>query len=78
MPAFLPISSSFSLSSLTFSLQEHYRKDLTLVEAEVLALSTLKQVMEEKVTATNVDISRVAPKWHLYTPEEVDAVIARL
>ena len=31
------------------ALQEEYRKDLTLKEAEVLALSTLKQVMEEKV-----------------------------
>ncbi|GAB4813319.1 hypothetical protein N2152v2_000365 [Parachlorella kessleri] len=60
------------------ALQEQYRKDLTLQEAEVLALSTLKQVMEEKVTPTNVDIASVAPKWHLYTPEEVEAVIARL
>jgi 20S proteasome subunit alpha 5 len=31
------------------ALQEEYKKDLTLKEAEVLALSTLKQVMEEKV-----------------------------
>lgn len=31
-------------------LQEGFRKDLTLKEAEVLALSTLKQVMEEKVS----------------------------
>lgn len=31
------------------TLQEGFRKDLTLKEAEVLALSTLKQVMEEKV-----------------------------
>ncbi|KAI7838011.1 hypothetical protein COHA_008193 [Chlorella ohadii] len=60
------------------ALQESYRKDMTLKEAEVLALSTLKQVMEEKVTATNVDIARVAPKWHLYTPEEVEEVITRL
>ena len=30
-------------------LQEGYRADLTLAEAEVLALATLKQVMEEKV-----------------------------
>lgn len=29
--------------------QENYRKDLTLKEAEVVALSTLKEVMEEKV-----------------------------
>ena len=31
-------------------LQEQYRKYLTLQDAEVLALSTLKQVMEEKVS----------------------------
>ena len=60
------------------ALQESYRNDLTLEEAEVLALSTLKQVMEEKVTATNVDIGKVAPHWHLYTAEEVQSVIARL
>lgn len=33
------------------ALQEAFRKDLTLAEAEVLALSTLKQVMEDKVCA---------------------------
>ena len=31
------------------TLQEEFRPDMTLKEAEVLALSTLKQVMEEKV-----------------------------
>jgi len=60
------------------ALQENFRKDLTLKEAEVLALSTLKQVMEEKVTPTNVDISRVAPAYHLYTAAEVEDVISRL
>jgi len=60
------------------ALQEGYRPDLSLAEAEVLALATLKQVMEEKVTATNVDIARVAPRYHLYTADEVTAVIARL
>jgi len=72
----------------------------------VLALATLKQVMEEKarlaparrcllpraggasgptsrraapqVTASNVDISKVAPHYHLYTQAEVEAVIERL
>jgi hypothetical protein len=29
--------------------QEHFKPEMTLAEAEVLALSTLKQVMEEKV-----------------------------
>jgi len=60
------------------ALQEAYRGDMTLKEAEVLALSTLKQVMEEKVKATNVDIARIAPKWHLYSVEEVEEVISRL
>eukprot|EP00803_Ostreobium_quekettii_P005293 evm.model.scf_37.19 EVM.evm.TU.scf_37.19 scf_37:163835-167639(+) len=60
------------------TLQESYRKDMTLQEAEVLALSTLKQVMEEKVTSTNVDIAKVAPKFHLYTEEEVEGVLGRL
>ena len=43
------------------ALQEAYRPDLTLAEAEALALATLKQVMEEKVTPTNVSLPTVAP-----------------
>jgi len=31
------------------ALQEHFKPEMTLAEAEVLALATLKQVMEEKV-----------------------------
>ncbi|GIL71587.1 hypothetical protein Vretimale_715 [Volvox reticuliferus] len=54
------------------------KPDMTLAEAEVLALSTLKQVMEEKVTATNVDVARVAPNYHLFTEEEIQALISRL
>ncbi|KAK9054770.1 hypothetical protein SSX86_025849 [Deinandra increscens subsp. villosa] len=60
------------------SLQEQFNKDLTLKEAETIALSILKQVMEEKVTPNNVDIAKVAPTYHLYTPAEVEAVISRL
>jgi 20S proteasome subunit alpha 5 len=30
------------------------------------------------VTPTNVDIASVAPKYHLYSHAEVEAVIARL
>lgn len=52
---------------------------MTLAEAETLAMSILKQVMEEKVSATNVDIARVtADGYHLYSAEEVGVVIARL
>ncbi|KAL1212107.1 Proteasome subunit alpha type-5-B [Cardamine amara subsp. amara] len=60
------------------SLQEQFNKDLTLQEAETIAVSILKQVMEEKVTPNNVDIAKVAPAYHLYTPQEVEAVISRL
>ncbi|XP_042379949.1 proteasome subunit alpha type-5-like [Zingiber officinale] len=60
------------------SLQEQYNKDLSLLEAETIALSILKQVMEEKVTPNNVDIAKVAPTYHLYTPAEVKDVISRL
>lgn len=60
------------------SLEESYREDMSLEEAEVLALTTLKQVMEEKVTSTNVDIARVAPTWHMYSQEEVEGVMGRL
>lgn len=60
------------------ALQEQYRADMTLKEAEMLALTVLKQVVEEKVTATNVDIARVAPHYHLYSEAEVQEVISRL
>lgn len=40
--------------------------------------SLLPSAALAQVTATNVDIARVAPKWHLYTPTEVEEVIARL
>jgi 20S proteasome subunit alpha 5 len=62
------------------ALQDKWRADLTLAEAEDLALGTLKQAMEERVTASNVDVVRVAAPagYHLYTEEEVTALIARL
>ncbi|CAG9464109.1 unnamed protein product [Pedinophyceae sp. YPF-701] len=60
------------------SLQEQFRADMSLKDAETLALSVLKQVMEEKVTRDNVDIATVAPNFHLYTEDEVQTVIERL
>jgi len=59
------------------ALQEQYRPDMTLKEAEVVALSILKQVMEEKVVKTNVDVVTIAPNYHLYSEEEVQAIIER-
>jgi 20S proteasome subunit alpha 5 len=42
------------------SLQEQFRKDMTLKEAEVAALSILKQVMEEKVTNKRIKGCKLA------------------
>lgn len=40
-------------------LQEQWSRGLSLEEAETLALSTLKEVMEEKISDTNVEIASV-------------------
>ena len=60
------------------SLQEEYRKDMTLKEAETLALSTLKAVMEEKVSTVNVDMACVSPAHKVYSKEDIKAIIERL
>jgi hypothetical protein len=38
------------------ALQEQFHKNLTLLEAETMAITILKQVMEEKLDATNVEV----------------------
>jgi 20S proteasome subunit alpha 5 len=62
------------------NLEESYSETLTLEECEVLALSTLKQVMEEKIHSDNIELARVTPDkgFHIATQEEVAAVLARL
>jgi len=40
-------------------LQEQFHKELTFLEAESLAISILKQVMEEKLDITNVEVACV-------------------
>mmetsp|Transcript_415 Transcript_415/g.782 ORF Transcript_415/g.782 Transcript_415/m.782 type:complete len:111 (-) Transcript_415:154-486(-) len=63
------------------ALQEAYSKTLTLKEAEVLALRTLKQVMEEKLDKTNVEIGAVTAdtgEFRIYSKEELAECISRL
>jgi 20S proteasome subunit alpha 5 len=62
-------------------LQEQYNKDMTLADAEVLALTTLRQVMEEKLTSINIEVGVVRTTDKLFkmmTKVEVEALIARL
>ena len=54
------------------ALQEQYHKKLTLVEAETMAVSILKQVMEEKLDAKKVEVAAVK----MPAPREVKPVTA--
>jgi len=61
-------------------LQNEFHKSLTLAEAEVLALRTLKQVMEEKLDSKNVQLASVTKEkgFRIYEDEEMSRVVERL
>lgn len=61
-------------------LQQEYHSALTLAEAELLLLKVLKQVMEEKLEAKNIQVAKVTPQdgFHIYTDAELDDVFGRL
>ncbi|KAK9469295.1 nucleophile aminohydrolase [Lipomyces arxii] len=61
-------------------LQNEYHSSLTLAEAEQLVLKTLKQVMEEKLDAKNVQLSSVTSTqgFKIYNDEEMKVVVERL
>lgn len=61
-------------------LQDDYRKDLTMAEAEVLAAKILKQVMEDKMDATNAQIATVTADkgYHMFSEAEMTALMAKL
>lgn len=65
----------------TSLLIEHYKDPMSLVEAETLALFVLRQVMEEKINATNVEIAtaRVSDlKFGVYSVGDTEKIIERL
>ena len=53
---------------------------MTLKEATKCVLGILKQVMEEKLTSTNVEVATVTKqdKYHMFSKDEVEAVIKDL
>ncbi|XP_061186612.1 proteasome subunit alpha type-5 [Saccostrea echinata] len=59
------------------ALQDTYHKSMTLKEACKSALTILKQVMEEKLNSTNVEMGQVTPekKFHMFTKQELEDVI---
>lgn len=62
------------------ALQEQYHKSITLRDACKAALTILKQVMEEKLSSTNVEMATVTPEnlFRTFSKEELDAVISDL
>jgi len=62
------------------SLQEVYHKSMTLKEACKESLKILKQVMEEKLNATNVEMATVTPDemFHMFSKEELEGVIEQI
>jgi 20S proteasome subunit alpha 5 len=62
------------------NLEESYSEAMTLEEAENLALSTLKAVMEEKISTDNIELARVTGDkgFHIATPAEVAVILERL
>jgi len=65
----------------TSMLQEQYNQDMTLKEAETLALTVLRQVMEEKITKENIEVAVVSAatkKFHSFSHAELEDTIQRL
>ena len=59
------------------ALQETFHKAMTLKEATKSVLTILKQVMEEKLSSTNVEVATVTPGagYHFFTKEEVETAL---
>merc|ERR1711879_1022560 len=65
----------------TSMLQEQYKKDMNLKDAETLALTVLRQVMEEKLSKTNIEVASIradTKKFYLYNAEELEVAIRGL
>jgi 20S proteasome subunit alpha 5 len=61
-------------------LVQQYHRNLTLVEAEKLALKVLKSVMEEKLDSTNVQVATVTPSagFRIQSEAELKAIVESL
>ncbi|XP_046841452.1 proteasome subunit alpha type-5-like [Xenia sp. Carnegie-2017] len=59
------------------SLQEVYHKSMTLQEATKQALTILKQVMEEKLNATNVELCSITPenKFKMFEKKDIEDIV---
>jgi len=59
-------------------LQEQFKEDLSLADAQTTALVVLRQVMEEKISPTNIElaVTKAADhKFHMFNTEELQTAI---
>merc|ERR1740121_2618295 len=78
----VPLSSSMRpQGGATSMLQEQYNKDMSLKEGETLALTVLRQVMEEKITNSNIELaicSAATGKFKQFNKAELEEILTRL
>lgn len=62
------------------SLQEVYHRSMTLIDATTSALTILKQVMEEKLNSSNVELMTMTPDkfFHMFTKDQVEEALGRI
>lgn len=61
-------------------LQDDYKKDMTLEDAQLLAVKILKQVMEDKIDSTNAQIAVVTREtgFKIYSEHELGQLLSRV
>lgn len=59
------------------NLQDNFTQEMTIKDAINLSLTTLKQVMEEKLSSTNVEVMTMTPEglYRMFTKAEVEEII---
>lgn len=62
------------------NLQDNYTAEMTISDAIDLSLNTLKQVMEDKLNSTNVEVMTMTPDklFQMYTKEDVEEIIKKM
>lgn len=62
----------------TSLLNEQYSKDMSLADAEILALTVLRQVMEDKLTNETVEVAVIKDQFVMRSKQEIADAINRL
>lgn len=78
---FLAASIGSAQEGAELLLQEGYNSNMTFKEAEILALTVLRQVMEDKLSSTNVEIAAIKKdekNFYKYTSEDIEKIIETL